>query len=830
MAILDTEYVKAPSLRAGDLSITKSSTGFSMSEGDTVFLTGSAGGTLTIGKENLTSSIPTLRINAREVYWNNRPLEDYWAEGGGSGPGGPDLTQEVTELQELTAANTQAIQATDERLSDLRLDALGAKINILVSPINNYVSNICGVAVPATSLKEALPYFNKITLNNVQNSGTGYLAIYSCDVTTPAIDSECTLLYVSEEAFETTGAPTTPTSSIINIPEKINVPDSGLILLIFSSSATSPQANNISWVTGENSTMVIRLGIYSPGATNRPYDTKGVYVLQKVTNAAFLTYSPDIDFSYVYDETESILSEDIEDIKSQIVDLESAVEDLQSDVEDRMTYEETVEVVVSQIEELKSDLGGGMTYEETMEAIASFPDDNNTDRLYNLGSLVDALTTNQPLTLVKKVSDDKSSIEFNEKAFRLVNADYRQNGTGTNGYSAIAELKLGTGIAHLMAIEADPHTSYPYYPSVIMELSLGSGIAHLAASRHDLSGGSVYYTAITELKLESGIAHLATRQHAPSIGESVDLTSLSMRNTGSLGSEAGIIDLKSICKSSLTGTEAQSITYLTAGQGKLELGIQDNGQDLFQLSAKYQDGLYTDGSISAVQLIAKSRIDSEVYSQLDMDAPSFNLRSVYKSDLTGTGIPALTYLSTGPGRLGLGIQNNGRNLFQLSADYSKARLTSTSAQNSTIYSELYMTSGACDIRSHYSSMLTGTIAQASTYLTTGSGTMAMGIQDNGLDLFKLSASVNGTRLKHTKYNDSEVYSELDTDPSGINMLVIDGSASSEIISNKFSVTQDGISFTTYNPTIWNTKLGTSSKFVPTISIVHHLIQQALANQ
>ena len=335
MAILDTEYVKAPSLRAGDLSITKSSTGFRMFEGDMVFLTGSADGTLTIGKENLTSSIPTLHINAAEVYWNNKPLKDYWEEGAV-----PDLTQDVTRLQELTTSNTQAIQNTDKRLSqeiaDLRMDALGAEINTLVSPINGFVSDIRGVAIPATILKESLPYFNRITINNVQSTGTGYLAIYSCDATTPAVSSPCTLLYVVEGVFETTGSQTAPASSTIEIPEKITVPDDGLIILIFANSTTAPQTDNISWVATENSTMSMRLGIYSPGGTNRPYDTNGEYVLQKVANTFFITYSPDIDFSYVYED--DVLSADIEEIKSQIGDL-------RSDLEDYMTYEETFNAI-----------------------------------------------------------------------------------------------------------------------------------------------------------------------------------------------------------------------------------------------------------------------------------------------------------------------------------------------------------------------------------------------------------------------------------------------------------------------------------------------------
>lgn len=423
MAILDTEYVKAPSLRAGDLSITKSSTGFRMFEGDTVFLTGDANGTLTIGKENLTSSIPTLHINAAEVYWNNKPLKDYWEEEFGTPV--PDLTQDVTRLQELTTENTRAIQNTDKRLSqelsDLRLDALGAATNILVSPINNYVSNICGIAVPTTLLKVYLPYFNKITLNNVQNSGAGYLAIYSCDEETPSVSSSCTLLYIVEEAFETTGSPTAPTSSTINIPEKINIPDSGLILLIFASSATAPQTDNISWITAENSTMFISMGIYSPGATNRPYDTNGEYVLQKVTNAAFLTYSPDIDFSYVANDR----------------------------VENEDPLADDVEVIKSQIEDLQSDLGDYMTYEETTEAISTFPDDGLEGRLYPLGSLVDALTVpTLPLTLSKKIENLTSSIEFKGDVLSMKSAT-AQEIENIGSYISTAELKLLSGIAQL---------------------------------------------------------------------------------------------------------------------------------------------------------------------------------------------------------------------------------------------------------------------------------------------------------------------------------------------------------------------------------------------
>lgn len=423
MAILDTEYVKAPSLRAGDLSITKSSTGFRMFEGDTVFLTGSADGTLTIGKENLTSSIPALHINAEEVYWNNKPLKDYWEEE--AGPDVPDLTQDVTELQELTAANTQAIQNTDKRLSqeiaDLRMDALGAEINTLVSPINGFVSDIRGVAIPATILKESLPYFNRITINNVQSTGTGYLAIYSCDATTPAVSSPCTLLYVVEGVFETTGSQTAPASSTIEIPEKITVPDDGLIILIFANSTTAPQTDNISWVATENSTMSMRLGIYSPGGTNRPYDTNGEYVLQKVANTFFITYSPDIDFSYVAKDR----------------------------VEDEDPLSDDVEAIKSQIEDLRSDLGDYMTYEETTEAISTFPDDGLEGRLYPLGSLVDALTVpTLPLALSKKIENLTSSIEFKGDVLSMKSAT-TQEIENIGSYISTAELKLLSGIAQL---------------------------------------------------------------------------------------------------------------------------------------------------------------------------------------------------------------------------------------------------------------------------------------------------------------------------------------------------------------------------------------------
>lgn len=434
MAILDTEYVKAPSLKAGDLIITKSSTGFCMYEGDTIFLTGTTDGTLTVGKENLTSSIPALHINTEEVYWNNKPLKDYWEEESSSAVA--YLAQDVTRLQELTAENTQAIQDTDDRLSqelsDLRLDALGAKINTLVNPINNSASNICGIAIPAALLKEALPYFNKITINNVQNTGTGYMAIYACDATTPAVSSSCTLLYVTAESFETTGSTAAPTSSVIEIPDKIIIPDSGLILLIFASSATVPQSDNISWVTTENSTIDIRMGIYSPGGANRPYDTNGEYVLRKETDVTFLTYSPDIDFSYVvYGESDDILSEEVETIKAQI-------EDLTLDLEDRMTYE------------------------ETMEAITAFPDDGSEGRLYTLGSLVDALTIpTTPITLSKKSDNYISSISFKDYELTLESSADMNESTGS--YQQYATLHV-----HPSRFELSVGISGSYDPKLII--------------------------------------------------------------------------------------------------------------------------------------------------------------------------------------------------------------------------------------------------------------------------------------------------------------------------------------------------------------------------
>lgn len=468
MAVKDTEYIEAPSLRAGNLHIDKSSSGFIMSAGNTTFLTGATDGTLTIGKEGLASSIPALNINAKQIYWNGQTLESYWSDstaeiGNISQALGTLQTKVDTQnaaLQAKIDAQNTAIQTLDSNLSSeidsLRLNALGAGVDILNKSTNGFVSDICGIAVPVSLLRSKLPHFNKVIIRGIRKPIEGYLAIYASNAVTPELTSSYRILHIEPNAYSARGSQTAPVTCEIRLSEEVAIPETGTILLTFAVSTAVPAEYNINWIidgTLDEDYRGIQLLCYSPGNISTPEATNGVWLLQKKTAAQFISYSVDAEFIYTGHAEDDELH--------LTADLKSQIKGLLTD-----NY---------------------MTYEETFEAINNFPGVTEGYECM-LGTLVDQLANIYTgFTLTKQ------------------NASYGENGPSTNvriGPSGVNVLMRGT-VANASAIQDKAYlgltddkgfqVSYYYKSSqsdsALAQLALDSGHLELGLQRNPDAGG-----------------------------------------------------------------------------------------------------------------------------------------------------------------------------------------------------------------------------------------------------------------------------------------------------------------------------------------------------
>lgn len=447
MAFQDNDYVKAPYLQAGDsLKITGTTSGFSIKAGNTGFIYGTNGGTLTMGEEGVPTSIPTLNINAREINWNGRPLGEYFASAGGSSDGLNALSSRIDNLQTQLTTEITELRETDEvftsEIEDLRLKSLGASVNILQNTLNNYASDICGIVIPVTLLNNSMPEFNTIVIGGLRSSMNGYVSVYHSQSTTPSTSGNFTLLHRDTNLITASGTDSSEATVTIKLSKYVKIPSSGIIVLAFATSSSAPEADNLSWLFGNSVESKVKLSVYVAGGSN-PTATNGVWVLQKRPGASFVTYAPSVTIVCMGHADDAALHVDSE-LRRKIDALESSSADY-------------------------------MTEAETKSAISAYSSVGGNS---NLGTLVDQLTTSQQYSLVK----GGTQLRFNTSGMYLSadtgSTDMAELSFTTTGITALIN-KNSTGISGLYL---DKYSTGLSYSKKASDTDSGSTVAQLVLS------------------------------------------------------------------------------------------------------------------------------------------------------------------------------------------------------------------------------------------------------------------------------------------------------------------------------------------------------------
>lgn len=447
MAFQDNDYVKAPYLQAGDsLKITGTTSGFSIKAGNTGFIYGINDGTLTMGEEGVPTSIPVLNINAREINWNGRPLEEYFMSAGESSDELDALSSRVDNLQNQLTTEITELKDTDDvftsKIEDLRLKSLGSSVNILQNTLNNYASDICGIVIPVTLLDDYMPEFNTIVVRGVRSALNGYVSVYHSQASTPSTSGSFTLLHKDTNLITASGSDSLEATATVKLSKYVKIPEEGIIVLAFSTSSSAPEDDNLSWLFSNSVEAKMKLSAYSAGESN-PTASNGVWVLQKRPGASFTTYVPSVEIICMGHADDAALHVDSE--------LRRKIDELTSSSEDYMTEAETNSAIVSYI------VPGGS---------------------YNLGTLVEQLTTSQQYSLVK----GDAQLRFNTSGMYLSvdtnSADMSELRFTSAGLTALIN-KNSTGIAGLYLDEYTTGLSYSKKASLT---DSGSTVAQLVLS------------------------------------------------------------------------------------------------------------------------------------------------------------------------------------------------------------------------------------------------------------------------------------------------------------------------------------------------------------
>lgn len=555
MAFQDNDYVKAPYLQAGDsLKIIGTTSGFSVKVGNTGVIYGTNSGVLTMGEEGVPSSLPVLNINAQEINWNGKPLEEYFAAAGESPTELDELSTRVDNLQTQLATEVTELRATDADLTsdikDLRLRSLGASADILQNTLNDYASNVCGIVIPVNLIQDEMNSFNTIRIGGIRNDVNCYVSIYHSTSTTPSIDNQFTLLHKDATLIDASGTDSQQASVDVRLSKNIALPTSGILLLLFatSSSYPSPSSTGINWIIDNSIEANLRLSVYSAGTSN-PTASNGVWLFQKRPSPTFVTLVPDVQivFTGYADDAASRVDTELSrkigtletgytGLQGQLGTLEAAhtslagrvgtletgytglqgrvgtlevdYTNLHSNVEELHTYVDELQVhymdlredvtsVYSLVSDLTTDVehiqASYMTEARTNSAITNYRIPGGD---YNLGSLVHQLTVPvEPYVLEK----GNFQLQFGASGMYVVTTDTVPDYVCTammsftpSGIRSIVQDNDYSGMAEL---QLGSHSTVLAYNTKASDTFSGSAVTQLALSSYDIDMGlKTHYT------------------------------------------------------------------------------------------------------------------------------------------------------------------------------------------------------------------------------------------------------------------------------------------------------------------------------------------------
>lgn len=462
MALQDNDYVKAPYLQAGDyLKINGTTSGFSIKSDNTGVIYGANDGTLTLGEVGVPTSIPTLDINAREINWNGRPLEEYFESTEGFFDGLDALSSRVDNLQTQLITGVTELRKTDEvfasKIEDLKLESLGASVNILQHPLNDSASNVCGVVIPVSLIQGKMNSFNTIRLGGIQNAVNCYVSIYHSTSSTPSINNQFTLLHNDTTSIIASGTSSQMASVDISLSKNVTLPTSGILLIVFATSSSAPSSTGLDWIVDSSLEANLKLSVYGVGPSN-PTSSNGVWLFQKSPNPVFVTFVPDIQIAFIGHANDTLLHVDAA--------LRETVDNLTVDYEN----------LSGRVDSLELDC---MTEAETNGAITNY---RVAEGGSNLGTLVEQLTTSQQYSLVKGDTQLQfatsgiylSAIENNtyKTELNFTATDVSVTALTSKDYTGIAELYMGADLTKLAYFKKTPTTDPG---STVSQLVLGSG-------------------------------------------------------------------------------------------------------------------------------------------------------------------------------------------------------------------------------------------------------------------------------------------------------------------------------------------------------------------